>query len=34
LEETSREKLLERRAQEAEFKQTELASAPYTIYIG
>jgi hypothetical protein len=34
LEETSREKLLERRAQEAEFKQTELSSAPYTIYVG
>ena len=34
LEETSREKLLERRAQEAEFKQVELAQAPYVIYVG
>ena len=34
LEETSREKLLERRAQEAEFKQVELAQSPYVIYIG
>ncbi len=34
LEETSREKLLERRAQEAEFKQVELAQSPYVIYVG
>ena len=34
LEETSRDKLLERRAQEAEFKQKELAQSPYVIYIG
>ena len=34
LEETSRDKLLERRAQEAEFKQKELAQVPYVIYIG
>jgi hypothetical protein len=34
LEETSRDKLLERRAQEAEFKQIELAQAPYVIYVG
>jgi len=34
LEETSREKLLERRAQEAEFKQVELSQAPYVIYVG
>ena len=34
LEETYREKLLERRAQEAEFKQVELAQSPYVIYIG
>jgi hypothetical protein len=34
LEETSREKLLERRAQEAEFKQVELAQTPYVIYVG
>jgi len=32
--ETSRKALLERRAQEAEFKQTELKQVPYTIYIG
>jgi hypothetical protein len=32
--ETSRKSLLERRAQEAEFKQTELKQIPYTIYIG
>ena len=32
--ETSRKSLLERRAQEAEFKQTELKQVPYTIYIG
>ena len=31
---TSRKSLLERRAQEAEFKQTELKQVPYTIYIG
>jgi hypothetical protein len=34
LDETSRKSLLERRAQEAEFKQTELKQVPYTIYIG
>jgi len=34
LEETSREKLLERRAAEADFKQKELSQAPYFIYIG
>lgn len=34
LEETSREKLLERRAAEAEFKQKELSQAPFYIYIG
>jgi len=34
LDETSRKALLERRAQEAEFKQTELKQVPYTIYIG
>jgi len=32
--ETSRKALLERRSQEAEFKQTELKQVPYTIYIG
>jgi len=32
--ETSRKALLERRAQETEFKQTELKQVPYTIYIG
>ena len=32
--ETSRKSLLERRAQETEFKQTELQQVPYTIYIG
>ena len=32
--ETSRKSLLERRAQEVEFKQTELKQVPYTIYIG
>ena len=32
--ETSRKSLLERRAQETEFKQTELRQVPYTIYIG
>ena len=31
---TSRKALLERRSQEAEFKQTELKQVPYTIYIG
>jgi len=31
---TSRKSLLERRAQEAEFKQVELKQVPYTIYIG
>jgi len=31
---TSRKSLLERRSQEAEFKQTELKQVPYTIYIG
>lgn len=31
---TSRKSLLERRAQETEFKQTELQQVPYTIYIG
>ena len=34
LDETSRDKLLERRAQEAEIKQKELAQVPYVIYIG
>ena len=34
LDETSRDKLLERRAQEAEYKQKELAQVPYVIYIG
>ena len=32
--ETSRKALLERRAQESEFKQSELKQVPYTIYIG
>ena len=32
--ETSRKALLERRAQEVEYKQTELKQVPYTIYIG
>jgi hypothetical protein len=32
--ETSKKALLERRAQESEFKQTELKQVPYTIYIG
>lgn len=32
--ETSRKALLERRAQETEFKNTELKQVPYTIYIG
>ena len=31
---TSRKALLERRAQETEFKQTELQQVPYTIYVG
>jgi hypothetical protein len=34
LKETSREKLLERRAAEADYKQKELSQAPYYIYIG
>lgn len=34
LEETSRSKLLEKKANEVEFLQKDLASAPYTIYIG
>ena len=34
LDETSRDKLLERRAQEAEYKQKELSQVPYVIYIG
>ena len=34
LEETSRTKLLEKKANEAEFLQKDLASSPYTIYIG
>ena len=34
LDETSRKALLERRAQEVEYKQTELKQVPYTIYIG
>jgi hypothetical protein len=32
--ETSQKALLERRAQESEFKQSELKQVPYTIYIG
>tara|TARA_B100000963_G_C22605395_1_gene662247 strand:+ start:169 stop:1353 length:1185 start_codon:yes stop_codon:yes gene_type:complete len=32
--ETSRDKLLERRANESDFLQKELANVPYTIYIG
>ena len=32
--ETSKKALLERRAQESEFKQSELKQVPYTIYIG
>ncbi len=32
--ETSRKSLLERRAQETEYKQAELKQVPYTIYIG
>ena len=34
LEETSREKLLERRAAESDYKQKELSQSPYYIYIG
>jgi len=34
LEETSREKLLERRANETEFRQKELTQIPYLIYVG
>jgi hypothetical protein len=34
LDETSRDKLLERRALEAEYKQKELSQSPYVIYIG
>ena len=34
LEETSRSKLLEKKANEVEFLQKDLASVPYTIYIG
>ena len=34
LEETSREKLLERRAAESDYKQKELSQSPYFIYIG
>ena len=34
LEETSREKLLERRSQEADYKQRELSNVPFPIYIG
>jgi hypothetical protein len=34
LSETSRTKLLERKSQEAEYLQKDLASVPYTIYIG
>ncbi len=34
LEETSRSKLLEKKAQESEFLQKDLKSVPYTIYIG
>ena len=34
LDETSRDKLLERRAAEADYKQKELSQAPYFIYIG
>ena len=34
LEETSRTKLLEKKANEAEFLQKDLAASPYTIYIG
>ena len=34
LEETSRTKLLEKKAQESEYLQKDLAAVPYTIYIG
>ena len=34
LDETSRNKLLEKKAQEAEYLQKDLAAVPYTIYIG
>ena len=34
LEETSRAKLLEKKANEAEFIQKDLSAVPYTIYIG
>ena len=34
LDETSREKLLERRALEADYKQKELSQVPFLIYIG
>ena len=34
LEETSRTKLLEKKASESEFLQKDLAASPYTIYIG
>lgn len=33
-EETSRDKLLERRAQESDYKQKELGNVPFTIYVG
>jgi len=34
LDETSRTKLMEKKANEAEFLQKELKNVPYTIYIG
>ena len=34
LEETSRSRLLEKKANESEFLQKDLASVPYTIYVG
>jgi hypothetical protein len=34
LDQTSRQALLERRANESEFKNKELAQVPYTIYVG
>ena len=34
LDETSREKLLERRTQESDFLEKELGRVPFTIYIG
>jgi len=34
LEETSRTKLLEKKAQESEYLQKDLSSVPYTIYVG